>query len=64
MKTEIQAVFGDVAGYISDHEWCISTITKAYESGEPESYLEMMYEDSSPTRRGDIRIILNRIRRI
>ena len=61
---ESQEIFDDVAGYIADHEWCMTTIKKAISSEDPELFLEKMLEKSSSTRSGDIRIILNRIRRI
>jgi len=61
---EPKEIFHDVAGYIVDHEWCVRTINDAISSGDPELFLEKMEEECSRTRSGDIRIILNRIRRI
>ncbi len=61
---EPEKIFNDVAGYITDHEWCMRTIKDAISSGDPELFLDKMEEKCSSTRSGDIRIILNRIRRI
>lgn len=64
MSSDIKKVFDDVAPYITDLEWCMTIIRDAYENGDPEGFLEEKLIECGSTRSGDIRIILNRIRKL
>lgn len=62
-EKRIDDLYKNTAPYLSDLVRSKEIIRKAFESGDPEDYLEDMLHSDEEMNPADIRIILNRLRR-
>jgi hypothetical protein len=62
-KDDIRKVIDDVGPYLNDLDDAKKLLDNALDSTDPEKYLESVLKKSEGTRAGDIRILINRIRK-